>query len=58
MSDSSSCNRCGATLPVERVRVPVYKWITNEVSGKSEKVWDSWDWVDDIGDCVRCTGSY
>lgn len=62
MTDSTTptptCLRCGNTLPTTRVRVPVYKWIINEVTREPEKVWDCYTWEDEIGDCARCTGGF
>lgn len=52
------CSTCGASLKIVPIQVPVYKWITNEVTGLPEKVWDRWEWKDDVQDCVRCQGAY
>lgn len=52
------CPRCGAPLRTETVKVPVKKWITNEVTGKPEHVFDRYEDRQEVSDCIRCQGAY
>lgn len=52
------CPRCGNTLPTTRVRVPVYIDHEDLESGFRDRILVGYDWEDEIGDCVRCTGGY
>ena len=61
MSDSGRhCPRCGTYLPTVTVRVPV--WRSEDVMVGAgvitTQVFDHYEDRDDIGECIRCTGSY
>jgi len=53
-----NCNRCGAPLKEVKVRVPIKKWIVNEVTREPEEVWDRYEEKTEYADCPRCTGGY
>lgn len=52
MSDHK-CQRCGCTLRVEAVRVPVERVCDDAPVGYKE-----YEEREEVSDCPRCTGSY
>lgn len=56
--DVHTCPRCGGYLPTVRVSRPVY--VETPVLGRDYTVKSlvGYEEVEEIADCVRCTGGY
>lgn len=55
-SEFPTCSRCGATLKVIPVKVPVYRDVETPQGSRREIT--GYEWRDEVADCPRCQGAF
>lgn len=59
MTHDPKCPRCGCTLRIETVKIPVYA-VRHYAGGErhSHQYIERYEEREEVSDCPRCTGSY